>query len=158
VGVSDELSPRARAILDAAERLAGGQPSPPAAPAPAPPPASDSPPATAAQLAALAEQVRLTIETVRTRMDELTARVDALAAQLATPPAPSPPPTPGADDAPRLLAVELAVAGATRADVDARLRERFGVSSTAELLDEVFGVGSAPSARLPWGGGAAGVS
>jgi hypothetical protein len=155
--VSDELSPRARAILDAAERLAGGQPAPPAAPAPASAPASDAPSATAAQLAALAEQVRLTVETVRTRMDELTARVDALAAQLGAPAAPQPPspPTPGADDAPRLLAVELAVAGATRADVDARLRERFGVSSTAELLDEVFGVGSAPSARLPWGGGAA---
>jgi hypothetical protein len=106
--------------------------------------------------------VRLTIETVRTRMDELSARVDALAAQQAAQaapagaplaPLPRPPRPADPDDAPRLLAVELAVAGATRADVDAHLRERFGVSSTAELLDEVFGVGSSPSARLPWGGG-----
>lgn len=157
--MSDELSPRARAILDAAERLAGGQPAPPASPAPARAALPDAPPASAAQLAALAEQVRLTVETVRIRLDELTARVDALAAQQAAPagaplaPLPRPPRPADPDDAPRLLAVELAVAGATRADVDARLRERFGVSSTAELLDEVFGVGSSPSARLPWGGG-----
>jgi hypothetical protein len=157
--VSEELSARARAILDAAERLAGGEPALPAPPPPTPPAAADSPPATAAQLAALAEQLRVVVETVR----ELSERVDALAAQGAGPtPAPPPAPAPAApaapahEDAPRLLAVELAVAGATRADVDARLRERFGVSSTAELLDEVFGVGSSPSARLPWGGGTRG--
>lgn len=167
--MSDELSPRARAILEAAERLASGRRPPPAPPevrlaAPAEQPAPPE-----AQLAALAEQVRVTVETVRARVDELTARIDALTAQLvaqsaAPPPLPPParpvpeplppplPPTPDPDDAPRLLAVELAVAGATRADVDARLRERFGVSSTALLLDEVFGVGSSPGARLPWGG------
>lgn len=155
--MSDELSPRARAILDAAERLAGGQPPVPAPPASLPA-AQLAPPATTAQVAGLAEQVRLTVEAVRARLDELAATVDALARRLDAPPPPAPappppplPPTPDPDDAPRLLAVELAVGGATRADVDARLRERFGVTSTVGLLDEVFGVGSSPSARLPWG-------
>jgi hypothetical protein len=120
--------------------------------------------ATAAQLAGLAEHVRLAVETVRGRLEELTANIDALAAELdelrrdqepapapvLTPPPPPVEPPAAHDDAPRLLAIELAVAGATRAEVDVRLRERFGVRSTAELLDEVFGVGSAPGARLPW--------
>jgi hypothetical protein len=107
------------------------------------------PPATPAQVAELAEQVRVAVETVRARLEELTARIDALTAQLG----PSAPPAPPvSDDAPRLLAVELAVTGATRADVDARLRERFALRSTTELLDAVFGVGSSPGSRLPWGG------
>jgi hypothetical protein len=108
---------------------------------------TDEPPP--AEVAALAEQVRATMEAVRARLDELTARVDALVAQLAQ--QPSAASAPAAHDAPRLLAIELAVAGATRADVDAELRRRFGVVSTGPLLDEVFGVGSAPGARLPWG-------
>jgi hypothetical protein len=124
-----------------------------------------SEPASAAQLAALAEHVRLAVETIRARLDELTARVDELALQLQQPQQPvlaAVPAVPEAaaaapragdpDDAPRLLAIELAVGGATRADVDAALRERFGVTSTAELLDQVFGVGSSPNAQLPWGG------
>ena len=114
---------------------------------------SDEP--TEQQLAALAEQVHVTFAAVRRRIAELDAHVDALAARLAQAPAPPPASTP-TDDGPRLLAVELAVAGATRADVDARLRERFGLGSTAELLDDIFGVGSAPSARLPWGGASVG--
>jgi len=154
--VSDELSPRAREILAAAERMAAQHGRAPAG-------AARADDVTDEQLAALAEQVRVTVEAVRRRIAELDARVDALAAQLAQASAqaaaqPSPPSAPAtpADDAPRLLAVELAVAGATRADVDARLRQRFGLSSTVELLDEVFGVGSAPSARLPWSGGSVG--
>lgn len=133
--MSEELTPRARAILDAAERLAAAPTTPSDVPAPA---------AGAADLAELAEQVRVMVETVRARLDELTERIDALTAQL-RPSAPAAP-----DDAPRLLAVELAVVGATRADVDARLREHFGLRSTTELLDAVFGVGSPPGARLPW--------
>jgi hypothetical protein len=161
--VTEELSPRARAILEAAERMVSG--GAPIAPPPAPPsaPAAAPAPASAAQLAALAESVRVALESVRGRLDELSARVDALALQLqqqppaprvVEPPPPPRPPTPDPEDAPRLLAVELAVAGATRADVDAALRTRFGVSSTAELLDQVFGVGSSPGAHLPWGGAA----
>ncbi len=166
--MTDELSARARAILDAAEQLAGGRsPSPPSPPSP-PVASTEATADQAAQLAALAEQVRLIVEAMRARMQELEARVDTLAAELArrqaaaaapppgmpprvVEPPPPPLPAPGPDDQPRLLAVELAVAGATRADVDARLRERFGVTSTALLLDEVFGIGSAPGARLAWG-------
>lgn len=107
------------------------------------------------------EEVGLLLESVLGRIDELTARVDALTAELTAPSAPpsSPPPAaptpapvPDPEDAPRVLAVELAVGGATRADVDARLRERFGVTSTTDLLDDVFGEGTPAGARLPWSG------
>jgi hypothetical protein len=42
-------------------------------------------------------------------------------------------------DAARLLAIEMAVSGHTRKEVDAHLREAFRVTETAQLLDDVFG-------------------
>jgi hypothetical protein len=64
-----------------------------------------------------------------------------------------PPPRPAADPAAaQLLAVEMAVSGATRMEVDRRLRDEHGLRETRVLLDEVFGEGSAPGARLPWDG------
>jgi hypothetical protein len=123
----------------------GGGPTPPPA-APAAGPASD------AELAALAEQVRLAMDALRARLDELTAQVDGLALQLQRQQRRPPPPPADPDDAVRVLAIELAVGGATRATVDAALRERFGVTSTTQLLDQVFGAGSSPNAHLPWGG------
>jgi hypothetical protein len=42
-------------------------------------------------------------------------------------------------DAARLLAIEMAVSGHTRQEVDAHLREAFRVTDTAQLLDDVFG-------------------
>ena len=48
---------------------------------------------------------------------------------------------PGVGDvsAPRLVAIEMAVAGRTRDEVDRHLRESFGVDDTRGLLDDVFG-------------------
>ena len=45
----------------------------------------------------------------------------------------------------RLVAIEMAVAGRTRDEVDAHLRDAFDVDDTRALLDDVFGaVGSGP--------------
>ncbi|UGS34329.1 hypothetical protein DSM104329_00705 [Capillimicrobium parvum] len=71
------------------------------------------------------------------------------------PPAPSDHPSADAGEPPealaataKLIAVEMAVAGASRMDVDRRLRDQLGMRTTHEVLDEVFGAGSPPSARL----------
>jgi hypothetical protein len=60
-----------------------------------------------------------------------------------------------AEDAPeplavtaKLIAVEMAVAGASRIEVDRRLRDQLGMRTTHQVLDEVFGAGSPPTARL----------
>ncbi len=84
---------------------------------------------------------------------EPTPEPPAPPAPPATPPAPptaTPAPTAGPGAA-RLLAIEMAVDGATRAEVADRLRERFGLETPAELLDGVFGADTEGSSRLRWG-------
>ena len=44
-------------------------------------------------------------------------------------------------DAARLVAIEMAVAGRSRAEVDGHLREAFRITDTGALLDDVFGAG-----------------
>jgi hypothetical protein len=68
------------------------------------------------------------------------------------PPTPPTPPTPAAEpavvgrrdlSAARLVAIEMAVAGRSRDEVDEHLRDAFDVDDTRALLDDVFGaVGS----------------
>ncbi len=58
--------------------------------------------------------------------------------------------TAGSSETTRLVAVEMAVGGATRAEVGERLREQFGISDPTSLLDSVFGAGSAGDTRVPW--------
>lgn len=53
--------------------------------------------------------------------------------------------------APRFVAIEMAVGGASRADVDRHLRARFDLTDTGPVLDGVFGPDTGGSARL--GGG-----
>jgi hypothetical protein len=45
----------------------------------------------------------------------------------------------GPSDAARLVAVEMALAGSSRDDVDRHLRSAFNVADTGDLLDDVFG-------------------
>ncbi|MEZ5123539.1 MAG: hypothetical protein R2736_18535 [Solirubrobacterales bacterium] len=136
-------------------------------------------PATApGQLLAIVDQVLSAAEAARRRLDELSATLDELTRRVdaagrsvpapspAVPPADTPlrarprPPAGGAaapSGAPieavaataKLIAVEMAVAGASRMDVDRRLRDELGMPTTYEVLDEVFGADSPPSARLP---------
>ena len=51
----------------------------------------------------------------------------------------------------RLVAIEMAVGGSSRAEVEEHLRERLGVADPEPLLDDVFGVASHAGSRLAWG-------
>lgn len=52
------------------------------------------------------------------------------------------------DDAHR-IAIQMAAAGNTRGEVEAQLAETPG-PTRASVLDEIFGLGSPPDARVPW--------
>jgi hypothetical protein len=51
----------------------------------------------------------------------------------------------------RLVAIEMAVGGSSRAEVEQHLREKLGVTEPEPLLDDVFGVASTAGSRLAWG-------
>jgi hypothetical protein len=51
----------------------------------------------------------------------------------------------------RLVAIEMAVGGSSRAEVEEHLRVRLGVTEPEPLLDDVFGVTSTAGSRLAWG-------
>jgi hypothetical protein len=51
----------------------------------------------------------------------------------------------------RLVAIEMAVGGSSRADVEQHLRAELGVEDPEPLLDDVFGPASHAGSRLAWG-------
>lgn len=51
----------------------------------------------------------------------------------------------------RLVAIEMAVGGSSRAEVEEHLRTELGVGEPEPLLDDVFGVASHAGSRLAWG-------
>ncbi len=51
----------------------------------------------------------------------------------------------------RLVAIEMAVGGSSRAEVEQHLREQLGVAEPESLLDDVFGAASHATSRLAWG-------
>lgn len=53
-------------------------------------------------------------------------------------------------DTARLVAVEMAVGGATRGQVGGRLRDKFGMTDVDRVLDSVFGADTADDTRVPW--------
>lgn len=60
-------------------------------------------------------------------------------------------PAPAANlEAARLVAIEMAVAGRTRDEVDTHLRDSFRITNTRDMLDDVFGGGASGSARTSW--------
>jgi hypothetical protein len=66
------------------------------------------------------------------------------------------PATNGASEIPvpsaaRLVAIEMAVGGSSRAEVETHLRDGLGVTEPEPLLDDVFGVASTAASRLAWG-------
>ena len=61
-------------------------------------------------------------------------------------------------DAARLVAIEMAVAGRTRDEVDRHLRGSFRIEDTGGLLDDVFGGDSPDTSRSSWGPEPAGAS
>lgn len=68
------------------------------------------------------------------------------------------PPTHAAEDeetvdAGRLRAIQMAVAGSTRAEVELYLRARHEPADVGAILDDVFGKGSEDESRMSWGAG-----
>ena len=53
------------------------------------------------------------------------------------------------DDA-KMVAIQLAATGATRAGVRDHLQRGLGIPDASTILDEVFGVGSRDDTRVPW--------
>lgn len=126
-----------------------------------------SPAATPAadELAATIRALITGAEEARRRLDELSRAIDALAhrASGATVGAPAaateterPRPPAGTDSetlasTARLIAIEMAVGGASRLEVQRRLTDQFGITEPRGLLDDVFGRGSDPGTRMPRG-------
>ena len=52
----------------------------------------------------------------------------------------------------RLMALQMAMAGRTRAEVEADLRHGLRVEDPESVLDDVFGRGTPGSQRIPWSG------
>ena len=52
----------------------------------------------------------------------------------------------------RLMALQMAMTGRTRGEVEADLRHGLGVEEPESILDDVFGKGTPPSERIPWSG------
>lgn len=76
------------------------------------------------------------------------AAPEPIAATL-PPAAPAPAPSAPSDTA-RLVAIEMAVGGASRAEARTRLTDEFGIRDVDSLLDDVFGPGSSGSSRMRW--------
>lgn len=175
---SEPAAERAGTADDAASEPAGASPQAPRQDWSRPVQSAPIPATAPGQLLAIVDQVLSAAEAARRRLDELSATLDELTRRVdaagrsvpaqspAVPPADTPlrarprPPAGGAaapSGAPieavaataKLIAVEMAVAGASRMDVDRRLRDELGMPTTYEVLDEVFGADSPPSARLP---------
>jgi hypothetical protein len=67
------------------------------------------------------------------------------------PAAPAGPPRPGHGlDSARLVAIQMATAGSTRAQVETHLREALAIAEPRPILDEVFGWNTPADARVPW--------
>lgn len=89
--------------------------------------------------------------------ERLSAEADEGPAGYEPPPfyaAQPPPPPPLAPaqqlDDTRLVAIQMAAAGSTRAQVREHLRDAIGVADPRAILDEIFGAGAAENARVPW--------
>ncbi len=50
----------------------------------------------------------------------------------------------------RLVALQMAVAGGNRGDVEGHLRQTFGIDDPSSILDDVFGPGSDSDKRVAW--------
>jgi len=53
-------------------------------------------------------------------------------------------------DEARMVAIQMASAGSTRADVRGHLNEALGIPDPERTLDEIFGAGSGDDTRVPW--------
>jgi hypothetical protein len=74
--------------------------------------------------------------------EALQRTMERLLGEIATPPRPADPgASDGSLDAARLAAIEMAVAGRSRSEVEEHLRATYAVDDLDALLDDVFGAG-----------------
>ncbi|HVE68875.1 MAG TPA: hypothetical protein VNB64_09875 [Solirubrobacteraceae bacterium] len=83
----------------------------------------------------LAQDALSRAEAARTGLEELLAAVERLRGELSNGTAPR-----AMLDEARLVALEMAVAGRSREEVERHLRSAYGGSGTADVLADVFGV------------------
>ena len=100
------------------------------------------------QLAALLERARIAIEPAPGETTAASSVVTESSAPLAGsawdgPIANGPASSPPASEGVRLIATQMAIAGSTRAEIKARLRDQFGIADVQPVLDEIFGQPSA---------------
>jgi hypothetical protein len=143
--MAPDLSPRARMILDEVERdaltrRAAIRGTAIAAPAPAPASAPDD---GYARLVELADELVAQADRARHWLERLDAAL-AVAGDAGQPTGLGEIP-----DRARLAAVELAVAGLTRAEVRRALVAEHGLARPDALLDAVFGAQAPGDARMP---------
>jgi hypothetical protein len=143
--MAPDLSPRARLILDEVERdaltrRAAIRGTAIAAPAPAPASAPDD---GYARLVELADELVAQADRARHWLERLDAAL-AVAGDAGQPTGLGEIP-----DRARLAAVELAVAGLTRAEVRRALVAEHGLARPDALLDAVFGAQAPGDARMP---------
>jgi len=95
---------------------------------------------------ALADEALARVDAARAALEGLLEAVSGLRDTLAQGPAPAPvapvqqPAAPAVSlDSARLVAIEMAVAGRSRGDVERHLRVAYGGPDTPAVLDDVFG-------------------
>ena len=71
-------------------------------------------------------------------------------APSSAPSRPSPPSNWRQIDDARMVAIQMATTGATRAGVREHLNHALGIVDTAAILDEIFGAGTGEDAQVPW--------
>lgn len=119
------------------------------------PPAAPAPPAAAAHEASHPHPTWARTVPAPPPADGPDAAPDGLAVArphvAAVPDPPEPVAPVETSNAARLVAIEMAVGGASRAEVERHLLSAFGVADAAPLLDDVFGAESQASSTLAWG-------
>jgi hypothetical protein len=114
-----------------------------------------------------ADSVRRQVEGLLGDLDDVTSRMDELSQQEVETEAETSPNGNGSSAGPstgkldaieeaRLMALQMAMAGRTRAEVETDLRHGLHVDDPEAVLDDVFGKGTPGSQRIPWSGVAEG--
>jgi DivIVA domain-containing protein len=134
--LSDQSAERVRAIVDAAETSAARIRAD----------AEREARERVAHAAAAADRLVATVDRLRAEAERLQAELAALRTETeASPPAPAAPEPARSDDeaAARIVALDLALAGAPREEADRRLAEGYELPDRAALLDEVYAAAGA---------------
>jgi hypothetical protein len=149
------------AVAALTRELQGGDPAAearmPRAPWPAAAPPAPEPPSTPAPATEQPAAPPAAPEPTWSRIEEpIAPEPEPAAIRSSAGPEQAAPESNGASEIPapsaaRLVAIEMAVGGSSRAEVEQHLRDRLGVAEPEPLLDDVFGAASTAGSRLAWG-------